>query len=39
MGLDPWEDDPEGVLVRIIDPWVNRLYEKENYINAQPWYA
>ena len=23
MGLDPWEDDPEGVLVRIFDRWGN----------------
>ena len=31
MGLDPWEDDPEGVLVRIFDRWGNRVYENENY--------
>ena len=39
MGLDPWEDDPEGVLVRIFDRWGNRVYENENYRNAQPWYG
>lgn len=39
MGLDPWEDDPEGVLVRIFDRWGNQVYENFRYKNAQPWYA
>jgi len=39
MGLDPWEDDPEGVLVRIFDRWGNKVYENPEYRNAQPWYG
>ena len=39
MGLDPWEDDPEGVLVRIFDRWGNLVYENPEYRNATPWYG
>ena len=38
-GLEPWEDDPEGVLVRIFDRWGNMVYENFEYRNAQPWFA
>ena len=39
QGLDPWEDDPEGVLVRIFDRWGNLVYENPEYRNVQPWYG
>ena len=38
-GLEPWEEDPEGVLVRVFDRWGNKVYEDENYRNASPWYG
>ena len=28
-GLEPWEEDPEGVLVRVFDRWGNKVYEDE----------
>ena len=31
-GLEPWEDDPEGVFVRIFDRWGNK-YENTKYRN------
>ena len=39
QGLDPWEDDPEGVLVRVFDRWGNLVYENPRYRNAVPWYG
>ena len=39
QGLDPWEDDPEGVLVRVFDRWGNLVYEEPEYRNAEPWYG
>ena len=38
-GLAPWEDDLEGVLVRIFDRWGNMVYENAEYTNDQPWYG
>ena len=39
MGLEPWEDDEEGVLVRIFNRWGNLVYENPRYRNATPWYG
>lgn len=33
-GLEPWEDDPEGVFVQIFDRWGNKVYENNRYRNA-----
>ena len=33
-GLEPWEDDPEGVFVQIFDRWGNKVYENDRYRNA-----
>lgn len=39
MGLEPWEDDAEGVLVRIFNRWGNLVYENPRYRNDSPWYG
>ena len=39
MGLEPWEDDEEGVLVRIFNRWGNLIYENPRYKNGNPWYG
>ena len=39
MGLEPWEDDAEGVLVRIFNRWGNLVYENARYRNDSPWYG
>ena len=39
IDLEPWEDDEEGVLVRIYNRWGNLVYENERYRNATPWYG
>lgn len=39
MGLEPWEDDEEGVLVRIFNRWGNLVYENPRYRNGSPWYG
>ena len=35
-GLEPWEDDPEGVFVQIFDRWGNKVYENDRYRNCRP---
>ena len=36
QGLEPWEDDPEGVFVQVFDRWGNKVYENERYRNCPP---
>ena len=36
QGLEPWEDDPEGVFVQVFDRWGNKVYENERYYGTLP---
>ena len=39
LGLEPWEDYPEGVKVRIFDRWGNLVFSSDRFSNDNPWYA
>ena len=39
QGLEAWEDDQEGVLVRVFNRWGNLVYENDRYSNTNPWYG
>ena len=38
-GLEPWEDDPEGVFVQIFDRWGNKVYENAKYRNETNFWS
>ena len=38
-GLEPWEDDPEGVFVQIFDRWGNKVYENAKYRNETSFWS